>query len=137
MRSSLSSTALNEISFIRLAISRADARRLAALGGVDLDEEGVARRALADQRRQRRVAAEAAVPVGLAVDLDRLEHRRQAGRGEEHVRGDLVLAEHPAAAGADVGRGDEELDRAGRQPLEVDDLGEDVGERVAPPPPTA
>ena len=41
-----------------------------------------------------------------------------------------MLAEHPPAPGADVGGGDEELDRAGREPLEVDDLGEDVGERV-------
>ena len=89
------------------------ARRLAPLGGVDLDEEGVLRVAFAHQRRQRRVAAEAAVPVGLAVDLDRLEHRRQAGRGEEHVGRDLVLAEDAAAAGAHVGGGDEELDRPG------------------------
>ena len=66
------------------------------------------------------IAGIAAVPIGLAIDLDRLEHGRQAGRGQQHVGRDLGVAEHAAAAGADVGRGDEQLDRRLRQPREID-----------------
>ena len=88
------------------------------------------RAAFAYQRRDGRIAGIAAVPIALAVDLDGLEHGRQAGRREQHVRRDLAVAEHPAAAGADIGGGDEELDRRSRQPVEIDDLGQDVAQRI-------
>ena len=106
------------------------ARHARPLHRVDRDEDRVARRAFAHQRRHGRISRIAAVPVGLAVDLDRLEHGGQAGRGEQHVGRELAVAEHPAAPGAHVGRGDEQLDRAPRQALEIDRAGEDVAERV-------
>ena len=114
-RSSLISVALKAISFSRLWISRAVLRRARPLDRVDLHQDRVRRRALPDQRRHRRVARVAAVPVRLAVDLHRLEHRRQARRGEQHVGRELGIAEDAAAAGAHVGRGDEELDRRARR----------------------
>jgi hypothetical protein len=64
----------------------------------------------------------AAVPVVLPVDLDGLEHGWQACRGEQHVGGELAVAEHPSSAGAHVCRRDEQLDRASRQPPEIDGL---------------
>ena len=52
-----------------------------------------------DWRRDGGVAGIAAVPITLAVDLDCLEHGREARRCEQHVRRDLVVSEHPTAAG--------------------------------------
>src|SRR5215204_1505666 len=48
------------------------ARRLPPLDRVDLDQHDVVRASLVEQREQRRVAGVAAVPIGLAADLDRL-----------------------------------------------------------------
>src|SRR5262245_11458397 len=87
------------------------ARRARSLDRIDLHDDGVAAAAFPHQRRDGGVAGIAAVPVALAVDLDRLEQRGQAGRREQHVGRDLVVPKDPAAAGARVGSGDEELDR--------------------------
>ena len=62
------------------------ARRARALDRIDRHDQRVLRGAFAHERRHGRVAGIAAIPIGLAVDLDRLEQRRQAGRGEEDVR---------------------------------------------------
>ena len=93
-----------------------------ALHRVDVHDHHVAAVAVVDQREDRRVAHVAAVPVGLAVDLDRLEQERQAGRGQHRVGRDLALAEHLHLAGAHVGRGEEQLDRAAAlaQLVEID-----------------
>ena len=114
----------------RLRISLAVRGVSRAFARIDLDQDHVARVALAHQRRDGRVAGVAAVPVGLAVDLDRLEHRRQAGRGEQHVRRDFLVAEHPSAPGVHVGRGDEELDRRLGEMREIDALLEDLADRI-------
>jgi hypothetical protein len=53
------------------------ARRLATFAGVDLDQDHIRSLALAHERCDSRVSDVAAVPIGLAIDLDRLEHRRQ------------------------------------------------------------
>src|SRR6476619_6011138 len=98
------------------------ARRPRPLDRIDLDEDRVAGAAFAYQRGDGRVAGIAAVPVALAVDLDGLEHGGQAGRREQHVRGDLAVAKYPAASCADVGCGDEELDRRPCQPVEIEHL---------------
>ena len=106
------------------------ARQLQPFARIDLHQNGVMRVAFAHQRRQRRIAGIAAVPVRFAVDLDRMEHGRQAGRGKQDVGGDLLVAEDVAAAGAHIGRGDEQLDRCAGQPLEIDALVEDGTQRV-------
>jgi len=111
-------------------MSRAERGRARTLDRVDLDENRVVRRAFAHQRRDRRVAGVAAVPIGLAVDLHRLEQGRQAGRGEQRVRRDRGVAEHAAPAGAHAGGGDEQLDRCARQPVEVDGLGQDPAQGI-------
>ena len=108
------------------------ARRRDTLDRIDRDQDRVARLGFADQRRQGRIAGIAAVPIGLAVDLDRLEHRRQAGRGEQHVRRDVRVLEHLAATGAHIGGGDEKVDRRLRQHVEIDLLGENVAQRIDP-----
>ena len=77
--------------------------------GVDLDQQQVVRRGVADQGQQAGVARVAAVPVGLAVDLHGLEQQGQAGRGQHHVGGELGLPEDAQLAGADLGGGDEQV----------------------------
>ena len=86
--------------------------------------------ALANERGQRRIAGIAAVPIGLAVDLDRLKHGRQAGRSEQDVRRHGVVLEHFASAGAHIGRGDEQVDRRLRQDLEIDQLGKNLAQGI-------
>ncbi len=130
MRNSFISGELNEISLSRLRISDAVRGVSTRSRRIDLDQDHVERVALAHQRRDRRIADVAAVPIGLAVDLDRLEHRRQAGRGEQHVGRDVLVAEHAAAPGVDIGRGDEELDRGLAEMSEIDALLEQVADRV-------
>ena len=61
------------------------ARRARSLAWIDLDEDGILRVTLAHERRDRGVADITAVPVSLPVDLDRLEHRGQACRGEQDI----------------------------------------------------
>jgi multidrug efflux pump subunit AcrA (membrane-fusion protein) len=98
---------------------------------VDLDQQQVVGRALGDQRHQRRVAGVAAVPVGLAVDLDRLEHERQAGGGHDRDNGQLGLLEDAAPAGAHVGRGDKHLESGATvDPLEIDLGGQQVAQGI-------
>ena len=111
-------------------MSRADARRAGPLARIDLHQDRVLRGAFADQRRDGRIACVAAVPVFVAVDLDGLEHGRQAGGSQQHVGGDLGIAKHAAAPGAHIGGGDEQLDRRLRQPLEVDDFDQYASQRV-------
>ncbi len=89
--------------------------------------------AAVDQREDRRIAHVAAVPIVLAVDLDRLEQERQAGRGE-HARRRVssVVLEDLDLAGAHVGRADEELDRRSRpaaRSKSIDSL-EHVAQRI-------
>jgi len=59
-----------------------------------------------------------------------LEHGGEARRREQHVRRDLAVSEHPPAPRAHVRRGDEELDRCSRQPIEIDDFGKDIAQRI-------
>ena len=71
-------------------MSRAVLRRARPLDRIDLHEDRVLRLAFPHQRRDGGVAGIAAVPIVLAVDLDGLEHGRQAGRGEQDVGRDLA-----------------------------------------------
>jgi hypothetical protein len=106
------------------------ARIALPLDGIDLHQDGIPRFAFAHERRDRGVSGIAAVPIVLAIDLDGLEESGQARRGEEHVGRNLAVAEHPSPAGVDVGRGDEQLDLASCQPLEIDGLGQDLVKRI-------
>ena len=106
------------------------ARHPRALYRIDRNQNRVLRFALPNERGQRRIAGIAAVPIGLAVDLDRLEHRRQTGRGEQNIRRHGVVLEHLAASGAHIGRGNEQMDRRLGQDLEVDELGKDLAQRI-------
>ncbi len=47
---------------------------------IDLDNYDVAGLGLIDERENRGVAHVAAIPIGLAIDFNRLEQKRQAGR---------------------------------------------------------
>ncbi len=79
-RSSAISGALNVISFMRAMISRAVVGTLRAFARIDLHDQHVVGRVRLQERQQRGIAAVAAVPIGHAVDLDRAEQERQAGR---------------------------------------------------------
>ena len=130
MRSSFRTTALNDTSFRRFRISlalRGTPGRSIGLIGTRIVSCDLHSRTSGVERR---IAGIAAVPIGLAVDLDRLEHGRQAGRGEQDVGRHLVVLEHLAAAGANIGGGDEEMDRRLRQQLEIDQLGENLAQRI-------
>ena len=128
--SSLSVTALNATSLTRSRISRAVRGVPGRSIGIDRNEDRVLRGALAYQRRDGGIARITAVPVGVAIDLDRLEQLRQAGGGEQNLRGNLGIAEYPPAAGVYVGGGDKQFDRRARQPLEIDQVGQDLLQRI-------
>jgi hypothetical protein len=106
-------------------------RRPRTLDRVDLHQHGIARVTLAHQRRDGGIAGETAVPIRLTVDLYRLIDGRQATRSEQHVRRKLGVAEHPAAAGAHIGCGDEQPDRGGNHAVKIDTFDQDVPQRVA------
>ena len=98
---------------------------------VDLHKQEVVCRAFGDERQQRRVAEVAAVPVGLAVDLDRPKQQRQAGRRHHRVGRQLGLPEFLQPTGAHVGGGDEQTHLvAGAHPFEIDFGSNDVAQRV-------
>src|SRR5262249_27760991 len=54
------------------------------------------------------------IPIGFAVNLDRLKDQRQTSGGEEHVGSDLVSLENTEVAGSCVRRSDEQLDGIAR-----------------------
>jgi hypothetical protein len=98
---------------------------------VEQHQQDVGRGAVVDQRIDRRVGGEAAVPVGLAVDLDRVVERGQAGRGEQRVGAELRGVEQPDLAGAHLGGGDEEAQPAlAADALEVEARLHHVAQRV-------
>src|SRR4029079_17257788 len=99
--------------------------------GINVDDESVGASAVIDQREDGRITHVAAVPIMLASDLDRLEHERQAGGGEDRIDEDLPAGENLHLAGAHVGRREVELDRAfALQLFEIDDLFENRLQRV-------
>ena len=126
-----SRVALKVISFSRFEMSsgvRGTSARSIGLICTMIDVVAVR---LVEQRPERRIAGVAAVPVGLAADLDRLEQVRQAGRRHDVVGGQDVAAEDLAPAGPDVGRRDEQLEVvACAQPLEIDRRDEMVAQRI-------
>src|SRR5215468_6564713 len=80
-----------------------------------------ARAGAVDQGIDRGIAEIAAVPVMLAVDLDRLEIGRQAGRRQYRLGREVRRLEHLQLAGAHIGGVEEELRRLWRliEPLEI------------------
>ena len=85
-------------------------RHLIAFQRVDVHDDDVVWQVVSEQREQRRVTGIAPVPIGLPppglriVDLDRLKHRRQAGRGKDRIGRDLVMGKDPDLAGSDGSR---------------------------------
>ena len=129
MRSSLSNVALKDTSLTRFTMSRRCVRGAWSFDGIDLHQDRIVRGALPDQRGNGGIARISAIPIGLAVDLDGLKHRRQAGGGEQDLRRQLGVAEMPAP-GVHIGCGDEQLDRRLGEVPEVDAVGEDVAQRI-------
>ena len=75
----------------------------------------------------------AAVPIGFAADLDRLEHLRQAGRGHHTVDRHLALAKDARPPGAHVGRRDiDPYVRAAVHVIEIDLLDQQIPQWVEP-----
>ena len=108
------------ISAIRLRISRGVRGARSASSGL-ICTRTTSRGTGLDERHQRWIGAEPAVPVRRAIDLHRVVQLRQAGRGEDHVDVQFGVAEDPGAAGRDIGRGDEQAGRFSRaQAREVD-----------------
>ena len=67
----------------------------------------------------------------LNLDLNRLEQQRQAGRGHNHVGGDLLGFEHPDFAGANLGGAQKQLGSlAALQRIEVHRIFEDPAQGV-------
>jgi hypothetical protein len=69
-------------------------RRARPFDRVDRYQDGAVRDQLGDQQDQGRIAGEAAVPAGLAVDLHGLEELRQTGGGEQRLPRDVAVAEN-------------------------------------------
>ncbi len=106
------------------------ARWFLAFDRVDRNENGVLRFALSNEGRKRGIAGIAAVPVGLAVYLYGLEHGGQTGRGEQNVRGNGAVLEHVTAASPHIGGRDEELNGRLLQPLEIDEIGQNLAQWI-------
>ena len=106
-------------------------RRGAPHQRIDLHHQHVGAVHPAQQRKDRRVAGVAAVPVRHAVDLDGAKHVGQRGRRHHRVGGDLLAREHAELAGVHVGRRDEQpqlLALADR--VEVDEAFDQVLQRI-------
>src|ERR1700693_1424954 len=102
-------------------------RRVFAFHRIGLHQKDVVGARGAEQRKQRRIADVAAVPIGLSIDLDGVEQKREAGGRHHHVGGDLVAAEDAHLAGTHIGGGDEQLDRVAlAHRLEVDHALDDL-----------
>ena len=86
------------------------ARDVLARRRVDFDHHHVGAFAVVDEGPNRRVAAEAAVPIGFAFDLDGVVDIGQAGRCQQGVDRKLFPREDANLAGPHVGGGDECLD---------------------------
>src|SRR6478752_5032480 len=67
------------------------------LDRVDLNENGILRFALPNERRDRGITGITSVPVGLAVNVYGLEHGGQTSRGEQNVRRNSIVLEHVTA----------------------------------------
>ena len=93
---------------------------------IDLHHQHVLGVGGAEERKDRRVGGVAAVPVGHAVDLDRLEHVRQRRRGHHRVGVDLVAREDAQPAGVHVGRRDEQRHLALLHRVEIDEAHDQV-----------
>src|SRR5215470_11449099 len=104
--------------------------QLQALARVDLHDQNVGARSAAQERQHNGVAAIAAVPVGHAIDLDRTEQERQAGRRHHHLGRDLLAREHARLASQHIGGGDEQITLAGADALEVDEAPDQIPERI-------
>jgi hypothetical protein len=123
--SSLLSVALNWICSIRAAISPVvfGSRHVRR----HLHDEDVRRFRGADKRNERRVGGVAAVPVGLAVQFDRLMDERQTSRSEHGVDRQLHIGQDAQTAVADARGAEQELDlRAFSETREVHFLGQRV-----------
>ena len=117
---------------MRLRISHRGLGQLGPLDRIDVNDQHVGRVAGIDQREDRRIAHIAAIPIGLAIDLDGLEQERQAGRGHDGVDRQFVVGEHLDLAGAHIGGADVDLQRAARHAdrIEVDRLLENALQRI-------
>ena len=92
---------------------------------VELEDAHVrARTALLQHVMQGRVGDEAAVPVGLLVDHDRREARRQGAARHDVLGADLLLGgvEILHIAGAHLHRAHAQAHGAGIQQIEIDEL---------------
>ena len=65
-------------------------RHLGAVARIDLHDQQILGCGRPDERQQGRIVAVAAVPIGVALDLDRAKQERQAGRGHHDLGGDLL-----------------------------------------------
>jgi hypothetical protein len=81
-----------------------------AIERVELDDQRVRHRALTAEREEVGVGGEAAVPVGVAGNGDRMVQGGQAGGGQHRFHRDLGAAEQARAAGGDIGGGDQQLE---------------------------
>src|SRR6476646_722939 len=130
MRSSFSKVAWNETSLTRLTMSR-------ALRGVPGRSTGFTCTRIVSLDAHSRIKGVmvglpgvAAVPIGLAVDLDSLKHSWQAGGGEQDLRRQFNIAENVPAPGVHIGGGDEQLRRRLGDSPEVDAVSQDFAQRV-------
>ncbi len=74
-----------------------------------MHDDDVAAVAGVDQGEDRGIAHIAAVPIVLAIDLDSLKHRREAGGSEHRIGTDFAPLEDPQPVRSDVACADEHL----------------------------
>src|SRR4029077_10025621 len=102
-------------------------RNLLDLDGIAQDEDHVGGNAIVDDWENRRVTHVTAIPIILAINLDRLKQRWQARRGEHGINGYLAVLEHAQSVGDDVACANKELHLVGlAERFEVDLLAEDI-----------
>ena len=96
------------------------------------EHDGIAPRIVVEHDLDRRVGIEAAVPIGIAVDADRREARRQRAGGEHMVERDRHVAavEIMHLAGAHIDGADGQPRLLGVEAIEVDQVAERLAQIV-------
>src|ERR1700751_4922613 len=84
----------------------------------------------AHQRSNRWIARVAAIPIGLTIDLNGLEHGRQARGRQKHIGRDLGVAKDTPTPGSHIRCRNEELYGCAAEALEVDALGKYAAQRI-------
>ena len=107
-------------------------RHARPLDRVQRNEQDIGRRTRIDQRKDAGIAHIAAVPIGVTINLHRLEGLRKAGGGEHGIERHLFACKDFHMAGFHIRRAEEQLQAGGPNGFEIDCAFHGIAERIQP-----